>query len=299
MKKDSDEILNICLDRVIERGESIEQCLADYPEQAEELEPLLKAALSASGASSTIKARPEFERLAKYRFLSALQEKTGRKSESRVPLRRWQQRLAMAFTVILVLFLVGAGTVTASASSLPGDMLYPVKTTTEKVQGFFTFGSEAKASFHIKMAQRRLNEIEALTETNRTIPQSILEGMNVETDHAIELIIKHKPAGKDTINRLTVLTSKQKNVLSQVIEKAPPQIKGRLQEALKRSEQAHGKAALLEKIFPGMKKLKEVEPVTWRKDGSFLSRGISKGLFFGNDQDSSDGIVLGGLPRGN
>ena len=283
MKKGFDEILNICLDRVIGSGESIEQCLAGYPEHAAELEPLLKAALSASRASSAIKASPEFEKLAKYRFLSALQARNGKKSESRVLLWRWQRRLAVAFAVILALFLVGAGTVTASASSLPGDTLYPVKTATEKVQGFFTFGNEAKASFHIKLAQQRLNEIEALSGKNRTIPQSLLEVMNTETEHAIELLIKDKPAGKDLINRLTGLTSNQKTVLAKVMAEAPIQLKWRLKEALQRSEKAHGRAALLEQILPEIKKFKEVEPVLWHKDGNFLNRGAFNSLFLGND----------------
>jgi hypothetical protein len=296
MRKGFDEILNICLARVIERGESIEQCLEGYPELTAELQPLLEAALAASGASSATKARPEFERLAKYRFLSALQEKSGKKSESKMPLWRWQRRLAVAFAVILVLFLVGAGTVTASASSLPGDMLYPVKTATEKIQGFFKFGNEAKAGFYIELAQRRLSEIEALSGKNRAISQSLLDTMNEDTEWAIELIIKNKSAGKGLIGRLIGLTSNQKTVLAKVIEKAPPQLKWKLQEALKRSERAHGRAALLEEIFPGMKKFKEVEPVLWRKGGSFLSRGVSNSLIFGDDQDSSDRLIFGGLP---
>lgn len=283
MKKGFDEILNICLDRVIGSGESIEQCLAGYPEYAAELEPLLKAALSASRASSVIEPRPEFEKLAKYRFSSALQVKNVKKSESRMPLWRWQRRLAVTFAVILALFLVGAGTVTASASSLPGDTLYPVKAATEKIQGFFTFGNEAKASFHIKLAQRRLNEIEALSGKNRGIPQSLLEVMNAETERAIELLIKHKPAVKDLLNRLTGLTSNQKTVLAKVMTEVPLQLKWRLNEALKRSERAHGRAALLEESLPDLKKFKGMQPVLWRKGGSFLNGGASNSLFLGND----------------
>jgi hypothetical protein len=283
MKKGIEDILNICLDRITEKGESIEQCLEDYPEHAAELEPLLKAALSVSRASSAIKASPEFEKLAKYRFFSALQAKNGKKSESKMPLWRWQRRLAVAFAVILALFLVGAGTVTASASSLPGDMLYPVKTATEKIQGLFTFGNEAKAGFHIKLAQRRLNEIEALAGKNGAISQSLLDIMDEETERAIELIIKNKPVGKELISRLIGLTSNQKTVLSKVIEEAPTQLKLRLKEALRRSERAHGRAALLEEILPEMKKFKGMQSVPRPEGSSFLNGGAFNSLFFGND----------------
>jgi hypothetical protein len=44
-----EKILDECLDRV-NRGESIETCLKDYPEQANELEPLLRAASQAKKA---------------------------------------------------------------------------------------------------------------------------------------------------------------------------------------------------------------------------------------------------------
>ena len=42
MSRDSDRILDECVDR-ISCSESIEQCLASHPEQAEDLEPPLRA----------------------------------------------------------------------------------------------------------------------------------------------------------------------------------------------------------------------------------------------------------------
>lgn len=272
MKKGFEDILNICLDRISEKGDSIEQCLRDYPEHAAELEPLLRAAISVSEASSTISPPPEFQRLAKYRFLSALHEKGPQKGERRVGrLLKWQRGWAIALAVVLALFLTGAGTVTASASSLPGDTLYPVKTATEKVQGFFTFGSEAKAGHYMKLAERRLNEIEALARQDRTIPQSVLDVLNEDTEQALELLIKHKPAGKGLIIRLLAVTANQKSVLERVMEQVPPQAKLKLKEALTRSEQAHGRASLLEEIYPEMEKFKENKSVPWHKSGNFFN----------------------------
>jgi hypothetical protein len=51
------------------------------------------------------------------------------------------------------------------------------------------------------------------------------------------------------------LTSNQKVVLLELMEKVPSKAKMRLQEALKRSEQAHGRALLLKDMIPQMKKL--------------------------------------------
>ena len=254
MKNKFDDILDICLDRIMVKGDTIEQCLATYPEQAAELEPLLRAALSTAKASSRIEPRPEFQRLAKYRLLSAIEEKSKKKAAHCIPFWGWQRRWALALVAVLVIILAGVGTVTASASSLPGDTLYPVKTATENVQGFFTFGSEAKANFYMKLAQRRLDELKSLVARNRDIPQSLLGVMSTETDGAIELLSRNRHVGNESITRLMGLTASQKAVLAELIEKVPLKAKLKIQEALKRSEYARGQALSLKNRIHQMEK---------------------------------------------
>lgn len=292
MKKRIDEILDICLDRIIDKGDSIEECLVAYPEYSEELEGLLKASLSVSKASDVIKARSEFERIAKHRLFSALQTNRAKKPGNEIPLWRWQRRMATVFAVLLVMFLIGAGTVTASADSLPGDALYPVKNATEKIQGFFTFGDGAKANFHMKLAEKRLDEVDMLAKNNRAIPQWLLDLMNNETEHAIELIVLYKPEGKDMVTRLTILTSNQKTILTEVLEKVPAQFKGRLGEALKRSERAQRRAALLEEILPQLDKSKEIKPFKWHEESWIIDDKTSGSLLLGNDRDSFNGFIV-------
>lgn len=267
MKRDFEEILDICLERITVKGDSIEQCLESYPEHASELEPLLRAALSFKEASSAIKPRPEFERITKYRLLSAIGAGERKRTERVVPLWGWQRRWALAIAVVLVLILVSGSMVTASASSLPGDILYPVKTATEKVQGFFTFGSEAKASFHMKLAQRRLNELELLAERNRAIPQSLLDTMDMETDRAIDILDENKPIKEELVARLISLTSEQNIVLGEVIEQVPPQAKLKLQEALRKAEQARNRATLLKRNSPEIEKPKPESTVPSLENG--------------------------------
>ena len=61
MKKsrESDNILDECLERLLVKGETIEECLASYPQQADELKPLLQIALAAKKATA-IQPHPEF-----------------------------------------------------------------------------------------------------------------------------------------------------------------------------------------------------------------------------------------------
>ena len=49
MADNFDRILDECIDR-INRGQSLEDCLADYPEYVKQLEPLLRALLQTQGA---------------------------------------------------------------------------------------------------------------------------------------------------------------------------------------------------------------------------------------------------------
>ena len=244
MNRGFDDILDACLDRITQKGDSIEQCLESYPEQAGELEPLLRAALSVKDVSS-IEPRTEFQRMAKARLLSAVAAKKEKEGRRRLPLWSWQQRWAVALAVVLALVMMGGGTVAASTNSLPGDVLYPVKTTTERVQAFFTFGKEAKANLYMRFAERRIVEIEALAERERNIPESVLSVMNAETDRAIALANKNGSFNKETIARLVRLTTAQKMMLARMGEGASLEVKLRFQEALRRAVDAYGRAVVL------------------------------------------------------
>ena len=244
MNRGFDDILDACLDRITQKGDSIEQCLESYPEQAGELEPLLRAALSVKDVSS-IEPRTEFQRMAKARLLSAVAAKKEKEGRRRLPLWSWQQRWAVALAVVLALVMMGGGTVAASTNSLPGDVLYPVKTTTERVQAFFTFGKEAKANLYMRFAERRIVEIEALAERARNIPESVLSVMNAETDRAIALANQNGSFNKETIARLIRLTTAQKMMLARMGEAASLEVKLRFQEALRRAVDAYGRAVVL------------------------------------------------------
>ncbi len=69
---------------------------------------------------------------------------------------------------LLLLFSGGAGvTALAARSALPGDALYPVKTSLEDTRVTFTNSSARQVDLQLEYAQRRLNEIEALIAQGR------------------------------------------------------------------------------------------------------------------------------------
>ncbi len=109
MPKTFDEILDECVDR-IHRGERLEDCLASYPEHADELQPLLQVMLDAQKAYTFIPSSVA-RRAARQRFNAALGELEGSR-EGKRPLfpqvlgwaRAWVAVAAVLLVVLLGYF---------------------------------------------------------------------------------------------------------------------------------------------------------------------------------------------------
>jgi len=153
--REFDNILDECLERLLVKGETIEQCLQSYPEQASELEPLLRTAL-ATGEAVDFQPRPEFRAKARYQFRSALREMEG---GSRRSLSGWFPRWATSVAIVLVVLVAGSGTVAAASNSMPDSPLYSVKLATEQVRLVLTPSPLGKAEFCASLADRRVEEI--------------------------------------------------------------------------------------------------------------------------------------------
>ena len=156
MKKNREfeNIFDDCLERLAS-GETLMQCLESHPEQAEQLEPLLRMA-QAARETSAILPRPEFRARARYEFHSALQEAVSKKRPSLFGLRTRLVTVMVALSIILV---SGGGTVVMASSSMPDNPLYPVKLATEEVQLALTPSDIDKAKVCVMQADRRVDEI--------------------------------------------------------------------------------------------------------------------------------------------
>ncbi len=153
--KEFDNILDECLERLLVGGETIEQCLQHYPEQARELEPLLQTALEAKKAS-TFQPRAEFKAKARYQFRSALGETASRKSR---PFFGWMPQWATVVAIVLVLVLAGGSTVVVASNSMPDSPLYSVKLATEEARLMLTPSEIGKARLCAEFVDRRVEEI--------------------------------------------------------------------------------------------------------------------------------------------
>ncbi len=184
-----DSHLTDTLDTALHRllaGEPLPQILADYPEQAAELAPLLQTSEMVANAHSFILLSAEAAQADRAAFLDGLQ---GLPSAHVGWLARWRARIADWFVVLLPLqrqstvqkerhpmsmlvaklalvlvLLTGAagGTAVASTNSLPDSALYPVKLAIEEMRLNNAQDPEDQAFLHLQLAQVRIQEMEQL-----------------------------------------------------------------------------------------------------------------------------------------
>lgn len=166
-----DDVLDECLERLLVKGETIEQCLQSFPEYSDELKPLLETAL-ASRRISDLQPRPEFRNRARYELHSALLKMEQKRSRSFFNLS-WQPRWATAVGILLVISLVGGGTVAAASNSMPDSPLYAIKRATEQAQLALTFSEMDKAELYARLADKRVEEIVYLAEKDK--PEEIVQ----------------------------------------------------------------------------------------------------------------------------
>ena len=229
MRKDErfNNILNECLDRIF-KGETVEQCLRAYPEQAKELEPLLRTA-SVARIAASVQPRPEFKAEARRRFQASLIGMKVQQNERRAHSgnrRHWQWHSAWAISLVAVVIVVmgGASTVAASNGSMPGSRLYPVKLAAERVQLALTPGEMARTELNAKFADRRTEEIiYAASKGNAQEVQIVASRLNVNLSNITELAADNAHPGSKPAVEPATLKAPQAAVPS---EKAPQPLKG-------------------------------------------------------------------------
>ena len=155
-------LLENCLAR-LNAGEDLELILAQYPQQAAQLRPLLAAALRArqSGRPLRIPASAQID--SRTRFLAEAQRRQSQ-PKSFFP----RLNFAGALVTALILLFAGIfGTSLASAKTIPGEVLYPFKRVVEKAQLALTTDQSTRLKLEEEFDRRRVAEAEALEQNGR------------------------------------------------------------------------------------------------------------------------------------
>ncbi len=158
-------LLEDCLQR-LQYGAGLDEVLAQHPKQAQELRPMLEAALAARSLGEGI----HTPAAAQARSLSKVLAKTQAMGQpQRSPAVHHSFRFAFALlALVAVLVLGGLSAVAVSAQALPGDKLYDLKLATENTRLFFTRDSVRRMELEQTYDQKRAYEVEELIQHSRS-----------------------------------------------------------------------------------------------------------------------------------
>ncbi len=185
--KEFENLLDVCLERLLS-GESVEQCIEQFPEQARELRPLLELA-SMIKATSAIQPSQEFRAKARFELQSVLKGKyKDRSTLTRMP--RW----VTVSSLIMGLLLLFSGAIITSANSMPESPLYAIKLLTERVNLTMTLDSVQKAQYQSELADRRISEIVYLADKGNTEFMELTNRRFEEQLAALALLIPTIPS---------------------------------------------------------------------------------------------------------
>jgi hypothetical protein len=250
MMMDFDNALESSLQALREGRADVGACLAQHPEHAEALRPLLIAAERLIAAYDTaepsegfaaaarerfrvatgeritetfdIEPSPSFFAAARVKFLMAAQRmRLGEKAnrpQPRLPVFGSAYKALGATAAAFVLFAGLSGYTVASASdALPGETLYGVKLQTERVRLALAFTEGAERDVRLDIAAERVDEIEELTEKGRIIGPGVIDRLKEDTEPlADDLENNELDAGE--IRRVQDITVKSQIVLDEAEE---------------------------------------------------------------------------------
>ncbi|PKB71642.1 MAG: hypothetical protein BZY87_04580 [SAR202 cluster bacterium Io17-Chloro-G6] len=200
------EIVEECLE-LLRQGETLEQCLERHPEEAADLEPILRVALSVRSDLAAVLPLPTRTRMRGRVLAEWDRQHQPRRWNLRIPsifskralLPEWAlfPRLAFATAILVVaLALGGLGTNTAAANSVPGDMLYPVKEMREGVQLWFARSPEAKVEMYTSFVNERVEEVSKMAAREQANLDAISDALARMQEHltALNVVVDGKLA---------------------------------------------------------------------------------------------------------
>jgi hypothetical protein len=189
-------VLDQCIEEM-RAGRSLEECLSDYPAQAEELRPYLVMAQQLLEIPGTQSNEAEFI-AGRQRMLSRLHHQHTQSvsvvhsiESAASAIRSWIGKgvWKMNFhgrhliTVLLVCWLASIIVVKVSANDLPGSPLYAIKTGWERTRLALTFDQSARTALINQFQEERKREITSLVQLHRSQVVNFTGKLTQLSDH--------------------------------------------------------------------------------------------------------------------
>jgi hypothetical protein len=216
MGRNFQTILDECL-RELETGQSLDAILARYPEEADELRPLLLTAQNLK-AMPIARPRSHVQQAGWQRFLG--QAIALRRARQRRPALSLWRPLAAAASFVLMLFLAGGATTYAASRSLPDSPLYPLKLATEEARLWFVFDEGDRAGILLDQTETRMSEISKLMEQGKPVEGNVLSAMRGRMTRATNILDK-SDAPQELVTRADELSARQEEMLIVIGQNVP------------------------------------------------------------------------------
>ena len=157
-----------CMQRLT-AGADLEDVLADFPAQADDLRPMLETALGLQQYASEITVPQSAQMRSRAKFLTSAAAIDPATPKRGLRFNPFHMRLAASTAILVGIFaaILLLGTGLASANSLPGDMFYPVKIMVEQMQINMVQDSPARIEMEEGYDDRRQQEVVKLTKLQR------------------------------------------------------------------------------------------------------------------------------------
>ncbi len=179
------DILDDCLQR-LQFGETVESCLAHYPDQAADLRPMLAAAVQVRGLAGYRLSNGQRLR-AKVTLRETLATRSARRSWLSWGTVFTRTR-GVAFAAVLAAALFIALTVNGVAASQPGDLAYRLRVVVERAPVVLQTTPERRATAELDVADRRLTDLDRHLATagrsDETALAALLAGDAAAAEHA-------------------------------------------------------------------------------------------------------------------
>jgi len=194
------------------------------------------------------------------------------------------------FLGAIVLLSGGAGvTAFAAQSALPGDVLYPVKTTLEQTRITMAQGAAARAGLNLAYAERRLEEIAGLISEGRfqniSAATQDFDAFIKQALAEVDLVSQGDPEQAALLNaRISETLSRYGRTLSSMVESVPDPVRSEMRRAIDGSQLGSTPAAVgTETEFTGT--VEAVSPGAWIIGG--------RTVFIHSQTEWKDAIRLG------
>jgi LysM repeat protein len=158
-----------CLDDIEQRGVSLDECLARYPELRDELEPALMTVLDVRAVPEW-QVSPEFKATARQRIIRRIRQQRSEPSLlDRLSVLNpfaWVGRMTaapaavrMMIVMVAALLVVTGGTAIASSETQPDNPLYQVKIAAENLELLLKPAGDGRTTLLTELLDRRASEL--------------------------------------------------------------------------------------------------------------------------------------------